>query len=115
MAHHLAPHTLTPPSLYSPSQLLRIEGGAYVGLLDRAQGGGGEEDAFVAVVEGESSAHSAAARRRTTELVAGTTRWRRRLDFVASTLSGRSMSDVDPIIRQILRLGKREEERETGR
>jgi hypothetical protein len=86
-----------------------------VGLLDRAQGGGGEEDAFVAVVEGESSAHSAAARRRTTELVAGTTRWRRRLDFVASTLSGRSMSDVDPIIRQILRLGKREEERETGR
>jgi hypothetical protein len=71
-------------------------------LLDRADGSGGldEEEAL------SSAAADAAVRRRTTKLVAGTTRWRRRLDFIASTLAGRSMADIDPAVRQILRLGE---------
>lgn len=39
-----------------------------------------------------------------TELVAGVTRWRRRLDYVCEALTKQPMAQLDPPMRQILRL-----------
>lgn len=38
------------------------------------------------------------------DLVSGTTRWRRRLDFIISQLTNRSSMDLDPAVLQVLRL-----------
>ena len=39
------------------------------------------------------------------DLVSGTVRWKRRLDYIISQLAARSASDLDPEVLQVLRLG----------
>ena len=62
---------------------------------------------------------TSAAMAATTDLVAGATRWRRALDAALSSLCGRSVEELDPPLRQVLRValyelastcGRREEE-----
>ncbi len=48
---------------------------------------------------------AAADRALATELVYGTLRWRGRLDFLLSTVSDRTLSDLDPLVRSSLRIG----------
>ncbi|GJP57260.1 hypothetical protein CLOM_g16285 [Closterium sp. NIES-68] len=96
-------------------RLLRIEqGGAYADILSGAaagEGAGGWEMEMqyvrrtlgfgVLPLEGRS-------RRQVTELVAGVTRWRRYLDFLLSEFfsgSPRELERMEPLLKQILRLG----------
>ena len=70
--------------------LLRIEEeGAYVGLV------GGDVD----------EAHDAREERQATEYVAGVTRWRRWLDFVLARFYRGDFATIEPVLRQILRIG----------
>lgn len=70
-------------------RLLRIEEeGAYVGF-----GAGGEGD------------WGAREERQTTEYVAGVTRWRRRLDFLLQHFYRGELQKMEPMLRQILRIG----------
>jgi hypothetical protein len=39
------------------------------------------------------------------EVVSGVTRWRRRLDYIISNLTTRSIEDLDPIVRQVRAAG----------
>ena len=100
-------------------QLLRVEeGGAFAGLV------GGKAAATAALsLDGDDDNdagdddHGAAAaamdpvvalddrdRRLVKELVAGVTRWRRRLDWVLARLSGRDAARLAPPLRQVLRI-----------
>ena len=60
-----------------------------MGLVDRADGEAGNRQGA----------------RTTTDLVAGATRLRRRLDYTIQALSGRAMADIEPGVRQVLRIG----------
>ncbi len=71
-------------------QLERVEsGGAYVGYFTKE-----EKDAL-----------DPRDRRQTTEYVAGVTRWKRRLDFVLAHFYRGELPEMEPALRQILRLG----------
>jgi 16S rRNA (cytosine967-C5)-methyltransferase len=72
-------------------QLLSIEGeGAYIGVIQRKGFDEGLEPQEVKSV---------------TEVVAGVTRWRRRLDFIIESVSVRRINKIEPVLHQILRLG----------
>ncbi|KAL4439840.1 hypothetical protein ABPG75_002841 [Micractinium tetrahymenae] len=112
-------------------QLLRIEQeGAFSGLVGGApavaQGGRGRSGAAAAssaATAGEEAEDGAddeepgggrqagpqlkdpRDRRAVTEIVNGTTRWRRRLDFTLTALCGRPLAELDPPLAALLRMG----------
>lgn len=72
-------------------QLLSLEGaGAYIGVIQRRA-----SDEKLDPLDA----------RFITEVVAGVTRWRRRLDFIIENVSVRDIRKIEPVLHQILRLG----------
>ncbi|KAI8462446.1 MAG: hypothetical protein J3K34DRAFT_527743 [Monoraphidium minutum] len=92
-------------------------GGGGRGGAGRRGGRGGGRGGGAVAAEGEGEAEEewdgvgggdeldARDLRKVKELVAGVTRWRRRLDYIASELTGRTADDLEPAMRQVLRLG----------
>ena len=79
------------PRRRAVEQLVRVEEGrAFVGLIGASE---------------EGTSQDARDERQTTEYVAGVTRWRRWLDFVLDQFYHGSVERVEPVLKQILRVG----------
>ncbi|MFW5972368.1 MAG: 16S rRNA (cytosine(967)-C(5))-methyltransferase RsmB [Bacteroidota bacterium] len=63
------------------------------------------EGAYTALVESSAGALSERDARFVTELVSGVTRWRRWLDYLISQFYRGDSAQLDPVVRQILRIG----------